>query len=153
MDVPRHRQLPMDPRGMSRTDGRGGESQAGRSHGSRAQVALRWHDSCDILPLGTEKGGDAVLPHERSTNQVLSVVAIPAAAESLALLLRLVGLQAEAAFDGPSALRTAAWFLPHACVSDINMPGMDGFELARRLRAWAESRPLLLIALTARTTE
>jgi two-component system, chemotaxis family, CheB/CheR fusion protein len=75
------------------------------------------------------------------------------AAESLALLLRLVGLQAEAAFDGPSALRTAAWFLPHACVSDISMPGMDGFDLARRLRACAESRPLLLIALTARTTE
>ncbi|HJZ89505.1 MAG TPA: response regulator [Gemmataceae bacterium] len=94
-----------------------------------------------------------MLPHERSTNRVLCVDDNHDAAESLALLLRLVGLQAEAAFDGPSALRTAAWFLPHACVSDINMPGMDGFELARRLRAWAESRPLLLIALTARTTE
>src|SRR5262249_46121603 len=153
MDVPRHRQLPMDPRGMSRTDGRGGESQAGRSHGSRAQVALRWHDSCVILPLGTEKGGDAVLPHERSTNRVLCVDDNHDAAESLALLLRLVGLQAEAAFDGPSALRTAAGFLPHACVSDINMPGMDGFELARPLRAGAGRRPLLLIALTALAAE
>ena len=75
------------------------------------------------------------------------------AAESLALILQLVGLEAEAAFDGPSALQAAARFRPHACVSDINMPGMDGYQLARRLRQWAGSRPLLLIAVTARTTD
>ena len=38
------------------------------------------------------------------------------------------GLQAEAAFDGPSALRALERFRPHACVSDINMPGIDGCE-------------------------
>ena len=75
------------------------------------------------------------------------------AAESLALILRLVGVQAEAAFDGRSALETAARFRPDACVSDINMPGMDGYELARKLRAWAGEKPLLLVAVTARSTE
>jgi CheY-like chemotaxis protein len=75
------------------------------------------------------------------------------AAESLALILQLVGLQAEVAYDGPSALAKAARFHPDACVSDINMPGMDGYELARKLRARAGPEPLLLIALTARTNE
>ena len=75
------------------------------------------------------------------------------AAESLALILQIVGLQAEAAFDGPSALRALERFRPHACVSDINMPGMDGYELARRARQWAGREPLLLVAMTARTTE
>jgi two-component system, OmpR family, response regulator len=75
------------------------------------------------------------------------------AAESLALILQVVGLQAEAAFDGPSALNALERFRPHACVSDINMPGMDGYELARRVRRWAGHRPLLLVAMTARTTE
>lgn len=75
------------------------------------------------------------------------------AAESLALILRLIGLEAEAAFDGASALAVADQFEPHACVSDINMPGMDGYELARRLRVWSVGRPLLLIAVTARTTD
>jgi CheY-like chemotaxis protein len=74
-------------------------------------------------------------------------------AESLALILRLLGCSAEAVFDGPSALKSAATFHPHACVSDINMPGMSGLELAMRLRRWAGTRPLLLIAVTARSTE
>jgi two-component system CheB/CheR fusion protein len=75
------------------------------------------------------------------------------AAESLALILNLLGMQAEVAYDGPSALAAAARFRPHACVSDINMPGMDGYELARRLRIWAGQKPLLLVAMTARTSE
>lgn len=74
-------------------------------------------------------------------------------AESLALMLQLVGLEAQAAFDGPSALEAARRFRPHACVSDINMPGMNGYELARRLRAMAGGQPLLLVAVTARTTD
>jgi two-component system, OmpR family, response regulator len=75
------------------------------------------------------------------------------AAESLALILQVVGLEAEAAFDGPSALRALERFRPHACVSDINMPGMDGYELARHVRRWAGRQPLLLVAMTARTTD
>lgn len=74
-------------------------------------------------------------------------------AESLVLMLQMIGFEAEAAFDGPSALEAARRFHPNACVSDINMPGMDGYELARRLRQWAGREPLLLIAVTARTTE
>lgn len=92
-------------------------------------------------------------PTVRTPIRVLCVDDNHDAADSLALVLRLSGLDAETAFDGTSALRTAEWFAPHVCVTDINMPGMDGYELARRLREHTESRPLLLIAVTARTTD
>jgi CheY-like chemotaxis protein len=55
-------------------------------------------------------------------------------AESLVMLLALVGFEARACYDGPTALREAAGFRPHAAVLDIHMPVMDGYELARRLR-------------------
>jgi CheY-like chemotaxis protein len=62
-------------------------------------------------------------------------------------LLRLVGFDARACFDGPAALACAVEFRPHACVLDINMPRMDGYELARRLRALLGS--VYLIAVSA----
>jgi CheY-like chemotaxis protein len=50
------------------------------------------------------------------------------------------------ALDGPSAIAAAADAAPHVAVLDIGLPGMDGYELARRLR---RSFPLLrLVALT-----
>lgn len=48
--------------------------------------------------------------------------------------------------DGPSALAVAADFRPTACVLDISMPGMDGYELARRLRALLPT--VYLVAVT-----
>jgi CheY-like chemotaxis protein len=72
------------------------------------------------------------------------------AAEALAELLRIEGASVHMAHDGPQALDVAAEQRLDAAVLDIGMPGMDGCELARRLRARAQpGRPrLLLIALT-----
>jgi len=70
------------------------------------------------------------------------------AADSLADLLRLRGAEVQVCYDGPSALQAAEEFQPDAGLLDVNMPGMDGCELARRLRASA-TRPLLLVAITA----
>ena len=55
-------------------------------------------------------------------------------AHSLALILRLEGYDAQAAPDGESALRVARAFRPEAVLSDIGLPGIDGHELARRMR-------------------
>jgi PAS domain S-box-containing protein len=79
--------------------------------------------------------------------RVLVVDDNPDAAEMLSLLLRRRGHQAEVAHDGPSALELYERFRPDAALLDIGLPVMDGYELARRLRARAGDG-LLLVAVT-----
>lgn len=67
-------------------------------------------------------------------------------AESLALLLEIYGHEVRTAFAGPAALETASTFRPDVVLLDIGLPGMDGYEVARRLRA--EHDRCRLIALT-----
>ena len=71
------------------------------------------------------------------------------AANTLGVLLGMAGYQVKTAFNGLNALAIAASFDPEACILDINMPGMNGYELARRLRAMAKDHPLILATVTA----
>jgi CheY-like chemotaxis protein len=64
------------------------------------------------------------------------------AAKSLAILLRTLGHRVETAHDGETALRLHGALRPDAVLLDLGMPGMDGFEVARRLR---HADPALLI--------
>ena len=71
------------------------------------------------------------------------------AARSLAkVLVRLYGQEVEVAHDGSSALEAAQAFRPEIVLLDIGMPGMDGFEVARRLRGQQELSGTRLVALT-----
>jgi signal transduction histidine kinase/ActR/RegA family two-component response regulator len=70
------------------------------------------------------------------------------ALEALALLLTDLGHQPLKAGDGPAALRLAVEEKPDAYLIDIGLPGMDGYELARRLRQMPVAEHALLIALT-----
>jgi PAS domain S-box-containing protein len=70
------------------------------------------------------------------------------AAESLADLLRHLGGRVEVAHDGPAALAAAGRFRPAVVLLDIGMPGTDGYEVARRLRADPDQRGLVIVALT-----
>ncbi len=74
-------------------------------------------------------------------------------ADSEADILCLMGFEARACYDGPSALSEAAHFLPGVCLIDLNMPGMEGDEVAIRLRAEAKHRPMLLVAVTAMSND
>jgi CheY-like chemotaxis protein len=74
-------------------------------------------------------------------------------ADSEVELLRVVGFDARACYDGDSALAEARAFLPAVCLIDLNMPGMDGDEVAARLRDQAGERPLVLVAVTAMSDE
>jgi PAS domain S-box-containing protein len=70
------------------------------------------------------------------------------AAESLAVLLRLEGHEVRVAGDGPAALAAAQADPAEMVVLAVGMPGMDGFEVARRLRALPGSKETLLVAVT-----
>jgi two-component system CheB/CheR fusion protein len=69
-------------------------------------------------------------------------------AESMALLLQLEGHEVRTAFDGPGALDAAKIFHPQIVLLDIGLPGLDGYEVARRLRALPEPETPLLVAMT-----
>jgi CheY-like chemotaxis protein len=70
------------------------------------------------------------------------------AAESIAVFLRLEGHEVRTVTDAPQALAIAQVFAPQVAVLDIGLPGMSGYELARRLRQGSASAPVLLVALT-----
>jgi DNA-binding response OmpR family regulator len=68
------------------------------------------------------------------------------------LLFRTVGIQARARYRSENALAEALTFRPTMCVIDLNIPGMDGDELGRRLREQSP-QPLALVAVTAMDNE
>jgi len=70
------------------------------------------------------------------------------AGDSLATLLRLLGHQVRVAYDGMAGLEAARVFRPQVALLDIGMPGIDGIELAKRLRREPEFDDMLMIALT-----
>jgi signal transduction histidine kinase/DNA-binding response OmpR family regulator len=83
-----------------------------------------------------------------SRRRVLIVDDNTDAAHSLALLMESGGHEARLCYDGPSALSEAQNFLPEVVLLDIGLPGLDGLEVARRLRAMNLSPRPLLVALT-----
>jgi CheY-like chemotaxis protein len=69
-------------------------------------------------------------------------------AESLAMLLQFGGHQTYKAHDGVSGLEAAARLRPDAVLLDIGLPGLNGYEVCRRIRKEPWGRNLLLVALT-----
>jgi CheY-like chemotaxis protein len=70
------------------------------------------------------------------------------AAESLAALLKLRGHDVRTAFTGPSALEEIEAYHPEFVLLDIGLPGMNGYDVARRLRASPAHKDMRIVALT-----
>ena len=70
------------------------------------------------------------------------------AAESMSMLFELWGHEVICAYDGRAALDAAAKYRPDAVFLDIGLPGMDGYEIAERLRDLPESAHTVLVAIT-----
>jgi CheY-like chemotaxis protein len=69
-------------------------------------------------------------------------------AEGLAELMAVWGYEAYVAMNGERALELVAAVAPKIVISDIGLPGMDGHELARRIRSASGGAGILLVALT-----
>jgi CheY-like chemotaxis protein len=70
------------------------------------------------------------------------------AAESLSMLLRIAGYEVCTAFDGIDGLRQFESLCPDIVLLDIGMPRLDGYEVARRIRATSVGKKALLVAMT-----
>lgn len=80
--------------------------------------------------------------------RILLVDDYPDALDVWALYLRICGFEVVTAADGASALAIAAERPPDIAILDLEMPGLSGYEVARRLRAQPATCALPLIALT-----
>ena len=107
-----------------------------------------------VLPCVTEVGaarGPAPEPADplpTAGRRVLVVDDNADAAETIAVFLRLEGHEVKAVPDGPDALASSQVFAPQVVILDIGLPGMDGYQLARKLRELPQARDALYIALT-----
>jgi CheY-like chemotaxis protein len=70
------------------------------------------------------------------------------AADSLGMLLRILGAEIEVAHDGREALQACETHQPAVAFLDLGMPEMDGYEVARRIRAMPCGRSVTLVALS-----
>jgi CheY-like chemotaxis protein/anti-sigma regulatory factor (Ser/Thr protein kinase) len=107
------------------------------------------------LPLGEMQSAPA-----KAAEQARAPASSPAAQRILVVddnedvaitlnsLLQTLGHETRMAHDGAAALTAAEEFRPDVVLLDIGMPGMDGYEVARRLRATKRGRRLRIIAVT-----
>lgn len=114
-------------------------TSAGEGRGTTFAVSLL------LLNPPTEEGKET--PRGKSASRrILIVDDNRDAADSLAALLRLEGHFVEAVYSAPAALERIRESPPEAVVLDIGLPNMDGYELARHIRALVS--PVRLIAVT-----
>ena len=99
--------------------------------------------SRDQTPRGTQKVGVASSPL-----RILVVDDTYAAAFVLSRLLEKLGHEVETAADAMAAIEAVIRSKPDVVFSDIAMPGINGYELARRLKQMPEMDGVLLVALT-----
>ena len=86
---------------------------------------------------------------QRPSRRVLVVDDHVDSAEALALLMQRDGWETRVCFDGPSALDAVAAFAPDVVLLDVFLPGLDGIEVCRRLRATAPE--VRVVAMTGWT--
>ncbi|HEX4613148.1 MAG TPA: ATP-binding protein [Urbifossiella sp.] len=129
--------------------GRVAAASGGPGQGSEFVVRLPAAEAAAPGPAGGRAGPDAgPPPAAHAGRRVLIVDDNADAAESLAALLGLQGHAVRTAADGPTALGAAAEFRPDLVLCDLGLPGMDGYEVVRQLRAVPALAQTRFIALT-----
>src|SRR5262249_6698825 len=113
----------------------------GIGQGSRFEIRL------PTIAVPAESAAAVPVAQAASAGRVLVVGGNVGSAPTLSDVLAAAGQEVEVALTGHEALALAARFAPHVAILDIGLPDMNGYELARRLRAMAHWRGRL-VALT-----
>lgn len=117
----------------------------GIGRGSTFTVRLPRAAEADERAAGASTEGGKV---RRQSLEVLVVDDNRDAAESLSIILELHGHRVQTAHDGPDALKLLGTFRPQLILLDLGLPGMSGYEIARRIRESSELKGVTLAALT-----
>jgi signal transduction histidine kinase/ActR/RegA family two-component response regulator len=116
----------------------------GVGRGSRFFVTLPKRDAATTAPAATAPGEARPVRPAR----ILVVDDNEDAAQALASLLEIEGFEVRIAASAEQALAALQTFSPEVAVLDLGLPGMDGYELAGRLRGDPATKAIHLIALT-----
>ncbi|MBI2319853.1 MAG: response regulator, partial [Betaproteobacteria bacterium] len=119
--------------------GRSAGSVSGEGHADEAQASA--------------SGRAAASAHMSSRGRVMIVDDDPGMRSCLSQMLEHAGFEVEAASDGNAALAACQARPPDALVSDVSMPGLDGFALVSHLRADARTAAIAVLLLSGRDGE
>lgn len=119
----------------------------GPGRGAEFTVRLPLANGVATVPRARE-ASRAVSARDSAPRRVLIVEDNVDAALSLREALELDGYEVAVAHSGPEGVQRAAEFAPEVVLCDIGLPGLDGYEVARRLRATPVTRSVVLIALS-----
>ena len=119
----------------------------GLNQGSEFIVRLPLALAVQQAPEPTSSPAKSRAP-ERRVRQVLVVDDNQDSADTLAEVLRLMGCEAETAYDGVEGVEKAQELRPDALVLDLGMPRMNGFEACRRVRSQPWGREIKIVAVS-----
>jgi two-component system, chemotaxis family, CheB/CheR fusion protein len=117
----------------------------GIGRGSELVVTLPQYCQENSMPVASDS---QPLEPQQKRRRLMVIDDNKDAAESMSMLFELWGHDVICAYDGRAALETAAKYRPDAVFLDIGLPGMDGYEIAERLRELPESAHTVLVAIT-----
>ncbi len=125
-------------------------SSRGLGHGSQFEVSLPMVNAVELAALrdGPPSRGSSAQHVTRARRRIVLVEDNLDAQQMLADLLSMWGHQVECASDGLEGVEKVLALRPEVALVDLGLPGIDGYEVARRVRQAPEGRQLTLIALT-----
>jgi PAS domain S-box-containing protein len=119
---------------------------AGEGRGSTFTVILPALEEHSRIPVVS--GPDNGQSSSRSKKRILVVDDSRDGAESLAMLLRILGNEVSTANDGAAAIEVAEQFRPEVILMDVGMPRLNGLDATRRIREREWAHDIAIIALT-----
>jgi signal transduction histidine kinase/ActR/RegA family two-component response regulator len=119
---------------------------AGPGRGSAFTIRLPGAGA--VVCSDEDQGADRPRRHGAGRCRLLVADDNQDSAESLAMVMRMWGYEVHLAHTGTRALELALQERPEACILDIGMPGLNGYEVASRIRSEPWARQVLLLAVT-----
>ncbi|WP_454873764.1 chemotaxis protein CheB [Paraburkholderia xenovorans] len=101
-----------------------------------------------LIPASPDQAGSPQNPGKAPPRRVLIIDDNADASEALAMILASEGHVVATRLDGQQGLEASTTFRPDVVLLDIGLPGMDGYEVAQKLRGSAATRDTLLVAVT-----